>query len=144
MNLRIPRHIMTSIIFMIAYFFLGQDVSIEQTLLFGLIYLVISLALEFIVYKIRQNRPEQKKEQTLLELPPVEPIIDAVGGASNIKAITAESTRIKLQLDDVDLINQEELKTIATEGAYLAGDQLQISYKEHATEIAERLQKELI
>ena len=142
MNQRIIRHLTNAVIFTVVYYFVGRDVALEQAAIFGGIYLLISIVMEKIMGQIRTRKLQDvgQEEGKGLSLP-VDALITAVGGKENIGSVDAEASRLKLSLLDVDQINQEDLKKVAADGAYLSGNELQISMADHAEQMVNHIRE---
>jgi|GEM_PF-2019248 len=140
MNQRMIRHLINGVIFTAVYYFVGRDVGLEQAAVFGVLYFVISMFIERLMTN-RQAKRVQNAQRNLGSLDEVtEALVNAVGGKENIESVSSDVSRLKITLADVEQADQEALKTIATNGAYLSGNQLQIPLAVDAEQVASEIQ----
>ena len=125
MGKRMIYHIVFAVILAFAYYAFFADAEMIDGIVFAIIYLVFSILFDFILEKIRSKR--NKAGVTTASHSKVEAFIAAIGGAKNITSADSESSRVKVLIEDVDLIDQDKLKELALDGAYLAGNQLQVT-----------------
>lgn len=139
MNMRkkIIFHIIAGVIGATIYYLFFEGTTILQAFLFVLVYLGFSLLFDFIVEK---RRAKSNPTTVAVDRELVEAFIDAVGGAQNIASTDHESARLKIVINDADLIDQEKLKALALEGAYLAGDQLQVTIGANSDEFSRQIE----
>jgi len=139
MGRRMIYHLVLAIILAIAYYMFIESASLVDGALFAIIYLVFSIIFDFILEKIRS-----KKNQTQIvcaDHEKVKALIEAVGGVGNIVQTDSESSRVKVQIDDVDLIDQDKLTALSLDGAYLAGNQLQMTIGVSSDDFARQIRE---
>jgi len=139
MNQRIMRHLINAVLFTVIYYFIARDVQLDQAAMFGMIYFVVSLFIERLMSRSRERRMQGAQQQVGTPSVSIEALVTAIGEAENIEAVSFEESRIKITLNDVDRVDQEALKAVATNGAYLSGNQLQITVDEQADQVADEI-----
>jgi len=139
MGRRMIFHVIFAIIGAFAYYLFFDAVLISDAIIFAIIYLVFSFLLDFIRNKIRSKK--NKTQVNSIDHAKVKAFIEAVGGTENITSTDSESSRVKVVIKDVDLIDQDKLKELALDGAYLAGDQLQMTIGESSGEFSRQIRE---
>jgi len=132
-------HIVLAIILAAAYYIFSDDVAIIDLVILAMIYLIFSIIFDFIFDKIREKRNKTQIVHAASEQ--VEAFIEAVGGVGNIMQTDSEGSRVKVQIDDVDLIDQDKLKALSLDGAYLAGNQLQMTIGVSSDDFARQIRE---
>ena len=125
MNKRIIFHLIFAIIFAVGYYLLVDGADILEAVMFVVVYLVFSILLEFVRHKTRKKAEQIRS--TVADNEKVKALIEALGGSENIVSADSESSRVKIAIRDIDLIDQDKLKEVALDGAYLSGNQLQLT-----------------
>ena len=118
-------HVIFAVILAGAYYLFFDEAELGHAVMFAVIYLGISVIFDFISDRM-------KAKQTNVQVTTVDPtlvnaFIEAMGGTRNITSTESEASRVKVVLQDVDLVDQDKLKELALDGAYLAGNQLQVT-----------------
>ena len=139
MNKRILINVICAVIFSFGYYFMIDDVQIGQAIVFGFIYLGLSVIIDFISARIRAKK--NNAQTTTVDQELVMSFIETLGGAKNIISTSSESNRLKVVIQDVDLINQEKLKELALDGAYLSGNQLQVKIGPGSNDFSQKIEK---
>lgn len=84
-------------------------------LLYGIIAVIVIIALAIIFLKIMKNK--QPKQVSASDIPvDVNSIINAVGGKMNIKDTTATSSKVTFFVNDDSLVDLEKLKALGASG----------------------------
>ena len=116
-------HVICAIIGAIIYYLFFTDALITDIIFFVFVYLVFSLIIEFV---LSRKRNRDGTQEATADHTQVEGFIEAIGGVENIISTDFEASRVKIEVLDVGLIDPDQLKEFAQDGAYLAGNQLQI------------------
>ena len=117
-------HLIFAIVGAFAYYLFFNDVLMNEAIVFAFVYFVSSTILGLILSKMKSN---EKNQITTVNTEKVTAFIDAIGGIGNIIEASSASSRLKVVIKDSDLINQDKLTALELSGAYLAGNQLQIT-----------------
>lgn len=67
-------------------------------------------------------------------------ILEALGGAENVEDIEGCITRLRTEVADSSLVNQEALKTMGAHGVVVSGSMVQVVVGPQAETIAEDIQ----
>jgi phosphotransferase system IIB component len=89
----------------------------------ALVALLVVLALVILIIKIRKPR-EIIIDEEFLNF-----VITNYGGKENIKNVEVENSRLKITVEDLDLVNLDELKTKAESGIFVTGNTIKTLYK---------------
>jgi len=119
------------------YYLFFDETTLTQTLIFLITYIVLSSLVDFALEK-RREKQNQAVESTV-DNEKVGALIEAIGGAKNIISTDYESSRVKIVLNDVDLLDQEKLKALDLSGSYLSGDQLQVTIGSNASDFSRQI-----
>jgi len=141
MGRRMIYHAVFAVILAFAYYAFLDGALMTEAIVFAIIYLVFSILFDFILEKIRSKK--NKTQIRTVDHTKVEAFIEAVGGAENITGTDSESSRVKVFIADADLIDQDKLKELALDGAYLAGNQLQITMGVSSDDFAHQIREVL-
>jgi len=133
-------HVICAIIGAVIYYLFFDEALIIDIIVFVAVYLLFSLIIEFVLSRSRSNR-RNKNQGKPADNAKVEGFIEAIGGSANIVATDFEASRVKIELIDVRLINPEKLKQYALDGAYLAGNQLQIAIGANSGEFTHQIRQ---
>jgi len=135
-------HVICAVIGAIIYFLFFDEALIIDIVVFVAVYLLFSLIIEFVLNRSRSNRRNKNKGKTAdADNAKIEGFIESIGGSANIVATDFEASRVKIELIDVSLINPEQLKQYALDGAYLAGNQLQIAIGANSAEFSHQIRQ---
>lgn len=139
MGKRMIVHVICAVILAVAYYLFFDDAVIEHALLFAVVYLGISAMLDFMSDRMKAKK--RTAQVATVDLARVKAFIEAIGGAENVTSTDSEVSRVKVVLQDVDLIDQDKLKALALDGAYLAGNQLQVTIGANSSEFSRQIQE---
>ncbi|WP_030013758.1 MULTISPECIES: glucose PTS transporter subunit EIIB [Micrococcales] len=67
-------------------------------------------------------------------------ILEALGGAENVEDIEGCITRLRTEVGDSSLVNQEALKSMGAHGVVVSGSMVQVVVGPQAENIAEDIQ----
>ena len=135
-------HVICAIIGAVIYFLFFDEALIIDIVVFVAVYLLFSLIIEFVLSRSRSNRRNKNQEKTAdADNAKIEGFIESIGGSTNIVATDFEASRVKIELIDASLIQPEKLKQYALDGAYLAGNQLQIPIGANSGEFAHQIRQ---
>jgi len=138
MSKRIIFHIIAGIIGAIIYYMFFDGTTLVQAFLFILVYVGFSLLFDFVIEK---RRAKLDQATATVDHEKVKAFIEAVGGAKNISSTDHESSRLKIVINEVDLIDKEKLKALALDGAYLSGDQLQVTIGANSSDFSRQIKE---
>lgn len=133
-------NIIFGIIFGVIYYLVISD-NITETIVYILGFVILST----VIGQTLKKRSE-KKESTMavsVDRAEVDKFINAIGGQANIASTSHEVSRVKVSLKDVDLIDQDKLKALELDGAFLSGDQLQVTFGKQAAGIAKQINEHI-
>ena len=66
-------------------------------------------------------------------------LIEYLGGKDNIKTLSIDNGRVKFNLLDLDLLNQEAIKEVSNSGAFITGNNVKLLFKYDSELIVETL-----
>jgi len=138
MSKRIIFHIIAGIIGAIIYYMFFDGTTLVQAFLFILVYVGFSLLFDFVIEK---RRAKLDQATATVDHEKVKAFIEAVGGAKNISSTDHESSRLNIVINEVDLIDKEKLKALALDGAYLSGDQLQVTIGANSSDFSRQIKE---
>ena len=142
MNKHLILNIITGIIVGAIYHFLiSANGDIVETVIFTVLFIMFSIIIEVILRKRREKKEGVAVET--VDASEVTAFIEAIGGHGNITVANHEASRVKVSLKDVDLIDQDELKVLKVEGAFLSGDHLQVTVGKRAESIAGQINEQI-
>lgn len=125
----------------IYHFFISANANTVETIVFTLGFIILSTIFEVVLKKRRE-----KKESVAIvtvDSAEVDKFIDSMGGQANIASASHEVSRVKVSLKDVDLIDQDKLKALELDGAFLSGDQLQVTFGKQAKGVAQQINEQI-
>ena len=59
----------------------------------------------------------------------IETLLSGLGGKENIKNVSIDNGRVKFNILDLDLLNQEAIKTVSASGAFITGNSVKLLFK---------------
>ena len=80
----------------------------------------------------------KKKPKEVIPLLDIDLLLEGLGGAKNIQALSSEHQRLKLILNDLKLIKQDILKSMEIP-AFLKGKELTLLIKHHTKDVLSNL-----
>lgn len=86
---------------------------------------VIAITVTFFVveYFIKKNKKIKIDESF------IDKLVNALGGISNIQAVSNEHGRVIFNLDDLDLIKADDLKQLTTTGVFITGNNVKMLFQ---------------
>ena len=79
---------------------------------------------------LRSKRDAKGKiEHVVVDETFIETLLLGLGGASNINNVSIDNGRVKFNIVDLDLLNQEAIKTVSTSGAFITGNNVKLLFK---------------
>lgn len=113
----------------------GKNMHLELRVIIGIIALILILGIATYLLFIRPKQKINKKEKS--------PKIDvkwilALLGENNIKAIEQVQSRVRITVNNLELVNLEGLKE-QTNGVFLKGNLVVVIFKNNTEEIVESL-----
>lgn len=134
MNKKLILHIVCGIVASIIYYMVFEGTTQLQAFFFFLIYIGLNLMFDFVLAKKRGSSiPQSSSAEN------VSAFIEAVGGRKNIVTTDFESSRVKVVLEDVDLVDQVKLEALSFDGAYLSGSQLQVTVGPNSSDFSRQI-----
>ena len=133
-------HVICALVGALIYYLFFEDALIIDVIVFVTVYLLFSLLIEFVLSRSRSNRRNRTQGMTA-DQEQVEGFIESIGGTENIITTDFEASRVKIEVRDVGRINADKLKDYALDGAYLAGNQLQIAIGPNSGDFSEQIRK---
>ena len=73
----------------------------------------------------------------------IDSLITSYGGLANIKGVEIENSRLKIEVDDLDIVNLESIKSNTTAGVFVTGNTVKTLYKLSSEEIKRSLDQRL-
>ena len=73
----------------------------------------------------------------------IDSLITNYGGLENIKGVEIENSRLKIEVDDLDIVNLESIKANTTAGVFVTGNTVKTLYKLSSEEIKRSLDQRL-
>lgn len=141
MDKRIIYHIVFASVIAVIYYLFFDGTTLIQAVTFAVVYVILSFLLDLIMDK---RKAKLNREQVVaVDEKEVLALIAAVGGTGNIESADSESARVRIVIKDVDLINQSQLEALALEGAFLSGNQLQITIGTNSSAFAQKIASSL-
>ena len=133
-------HVICAIVGALIYYLFFEDALMIDVIVFVTVYLLFSLLIEFILSKSRSNRRNKDQEATA-DHAQVDGFIASIGGTANIVTTDFEASRVKIEVRNVGLIDPDRLKDYALDGAYLAGNQLQITIGPNSSDFSNQIRQ---
>lgn len=122
------------------YYFVISN-SIIETIVSTLGVLILCTILEVVFKKRREKKASMMAIS--VDRVKVDKFIDAIGGQVNVTSVSHEVSRVKVFLEDVDLIDQDKLKALELDGAFLSGNQLQVTFGKQANRVAQHIKEQI-
>ena len=68
-------------------------------------------------------------------------LLIGLGGKDNIKTLSIDNGRVKFNVLDLDLINQDAIREVSTTGAFITGSNVKLLFKYDSAVIVETLKE---
>jgi len=137
MNKRIIFHIVGGIVGALIYYFFFDETTLGQVFIFFIAYVILSYLVD--IFLERRRNKQRHSVDTSVDDEKVTAFIEAIGGIKNIISTDYESSRLKVVINEVDLLDQEKLKDLDLNGAYLSGNQLQVTIGSNASDFSRQI-----
>lgn len=110
--------------------------NIELYWLIPVIVVVLILAIVIIVLIFNKNKNKIKVDENFINQ-----LIINYGGKDNIKNVSVDNARLKIEVLDLDLVNLEALKQSSESGVFVTGNIIKTLYKFDSKLIQNNLNK---
>ena len=71
----------------------------------------------------------------------VSTLISGLGGKDNINSVSIDNGRVKFNIKDLDLLNQNEIKIVSSSGAFITGNNVKLLFKYDSLVIVDTLKE---
>ena len=92
---------------------------------FWLIIIVAVVLIAIATYLIYHRKPKKIK-QIPVEDEKIQSFVECYGGLENIDFIELDGRRLKLQLNQIDLVDIERFKSLGATGIFISGNQVKM------------------
>ena len=93
------------------------------------VILVLSLIL-YLTCGFRFNREKKSKiNHVIVDEVFITTLLSGLGGIENINNVSIDNGRVKFNIKDLDLLNQEAIKSVSTSGAFITGNNVKLLFK---------------
>ena len=82
-----------------------------------------------------------KIEHVLVDELFISTLLIGLGGIENIKSVSLDNGRVKFNIIDLDLLNNDSIKTISSSGAFITGNNVKLLFKYDSLLIVETLKE---
>ena len=93
-------------------------------LIIGAGALVVLLALYFLLFKGKKKETKVKIDNEFIDN-----LIALLGDIKNIKGVDLVNGRVKIEVNDLDLVKLDEIKELASSGFFVTGNVIKILFK---------------
>lgn len=104
--------------------------------IFIVVVLVVLLFTGILFYKTKI-----KARKSVVTVPFMDALYLAFGGKDNIIGCEVEQGRLKIEVNDLDLVNLEGVKALTDKGVFVTGNVIKVLFKEDAELIKQALNK---
>ena len=115
----------------------------ENWLLLLIIGIVLIALIIFLITFIVLKKKKNKKPRIVIDEAFISSLIDLYGGATNINEVNVENGRLKIAVNDLDIVNLNGIKGIAESGAVVTGNIIKTLYKQDSLTIKKALDKKI-
>ena len=101
-----------------------------------IIPIAVLIVLAFVMkFKKVSKSKLTKEDHTNAEVDPEvrKEFYDAYGGESNVTSVTSELSRIKVKVNNVELVNTEKLKELGAVNVLIIGDEVRASFSDRVS-----------
>lgn len=110
---------------------------------FFLYYFTFRFMIKKFNYKTPGREDKEMEEYTFTKTERANAIITGLGGESNIKDVDACATRLRVSVNQSDLVNKEELTKTGAKGVVASGNGIQVIYGPEVTGIKNEVEEAL-
>lgn len=93
------------------------------------VIIVLGLVFYFTCGLRSKREKSGKVEHVVVDELFIETLLSGLGGKDNIKNVSIDNGRVKFNIIDLDLLNQEAIKTVSTSGAFITGNNVKLLFK---------------
>ena len=111
-----------------------------------IIFIVICLAvlvIALLVLALVLIKKQRKQSSVKVDNTFIDNLIDNYGGISNILSVGIENSRLKITVDDLDIVKLDDLKEQAQSGIFVTGNTVKTLYKLSSEQIKKFLEERL-
>lgn len=107
----------------------------------GLIFALILLVVIVIAAVVIILCTKKGKKKIVVDEELISNMISYLGGKENIKSYSKENARVKFEVNELDKVNLESLKTISIKGVFVTGNNVKTLFKYDSELIVKMLDK---
>lgn len=97
-------------------------IVVGAVILLGLIF--------YFAFGLRSNREGKGKiSHILVDEIFINNLLVGLGGQDNINRVSIDNGRVKFNIKDLDLLNQDSIKTVSSSGAFITGNNVKLLFK---------------
>lgn len=101
------------------------------------VILVIALAIS-IILGVKKNKGHVKVDQEF-----VANIISYLGNKENISSVAVDNARLKVLVNNLDLVNTAELHKLSEKGVFITGNNVKMMFKYDSVTIKKEIEKNI-
>ena len=91
---------------------------------------------------LRSKRDSKAKvEHVVVDEVFISTLISGLGGKDNINNVSIDNGRVKFNIKDLDLLNQNEIKNVSSSGAFITGNNVKLLFKYDSVVIVNTLKE---
>jgi len=114
---------------------------------YGLIILIVGIAVLLILILLITilivKKKKNKKPRIIIDDDFIDSLIALYGGNNNIKEVNVENGRLKITVNDLDIVNLNGIKSYAESGVFVTGDVIKTLYKHDSEVIKKAINKKI-
>lgn len=103
------------------------------------IALAIVLLLSIVIILVLKNKNKKIRVDSSF----IDNILNYLGGVNNLLSTEVENGRLRLKVNDLDVVNFDGLKSMTESGVFVTGDCVKILFKTDSKLIKEELDKKI-
>lgn len=104
--------------------------------------IIILSIIFYLTCGLRSKREKSSKiEHVLVDELFISTLLNGLGGIENIKSVSLDNGRVKFNIIDLDLLNNDSIKTISSSGAFITGNNVKLLFKYDSLLIVETLKE---
>lgn len=96
--------------------------------------LILGVFIAFYYLKKKQNK-------SIVNPDFIDALLLYLGGNNNILKVEVEQSRLKIEVNELDLVDLEKLKTLTDKGIFVTGNTIKALFKDEAINIKNALEK---
>lgn len=103
-----------------------------------------ALLLIFIIFMIIFLLLKNKKTKIVIDDNYISELINAFGGIKNIKEVMTENGgRVAIKVEDLDKLNVDSIKQLASSGVFITGNTVKTLYREDSQAVKNAIEKRM-